>query len=482
MRSKKALINIISSFTLQLITAICGFIVPRYILMAFGSGVNGLVSSITQFLGYIALIEGGVGGVTRAALYKPLAKRDIKKLSGIVKATELFFKKIAYIFVGYTVLLSIFYPLLVANDFDWFYASSLVIIIGVSTFAQYYFGITYQVLLQADQKQYITTWIQITTTVINTILIVILIKLKAQIHVVRLASSLIFILRPLLINFYVNRKYKIIKECEPDNEAIKQRWDGLGHHIAYFIHNNTDVVTLTLFTNIKEVSVYSIYHMIVRAITNIVRIFSTGIEAAFGNMISNNEKESLLRNFRAFDFLSSVVTTTVFTVAGIMMLPFVKIYTKDIIDVNYLRPVFSVLLIMAEAFYCLRLPYQSVALAAGKYRETRNGAFAEASINVILSVILVNFFGIVGVAIGTLLAMMFRTLQYSIFSCKNILGLKIDYIMKRNFVNVVCVLLAIIITSSINLSKVSAYSVWIAHAVVVTLITFGINILLNIIF
>ena len=439
MRSKKALINIISSFTLQLITAICGFIVPRYILMAFGSGVNGLVSSITQFLGYIALIEGGVGGVTRAALYKPLAKRDIKKLSGIVKATELFFKKIAYIFVGYTVLLSIFYPLLVANDFDWFYASSLVIIIGVSTFAQYYFGITYQVLLQADQKQYITTWIQITTTVINTILIVILIKLKAQIHVVRLASSLIFILRPLLINFYVNRKYKIIKECEPDNEAIKQRWDGLGHHIAYFIHNNTDVVTLTLFTNIKEVSVYSIYHMIVRAITNIVRIFSTGIEAAFGNMISNNEKESLLRNFRAFDFLSSVVTTTVFTVAGIMMLPFVKIYTKDIIDVNYLRPVFSVLLIMAEAFYCLRLPYQSVALAAGKYRETRNGAFAEASINVILSVILVNFFGIVGVAIGTLLAMMFRTLQYSIFSCKNILGLKIDYIMKRNFVNVVCV-------------------------------------------
>ena len=42
--------------------------------VAYGSDVNGLVSSITQFLGYIALVEGGVGGVIRAALYKPLAK------------------------------------------------------------------------------------------------------------------------------------------------------------------------------------------------------------------------------------------------------------------------------------------------------------------------------------------------------------------------------------------------------------------------
>ena len=79
MRSRKAIANITSSFILQLVITFSGFIIPRYIITVFGSGVNGLVSSITQFLGYIALIEAGIGGVTRASLYSPLAKNDTAK-------------------------------------------------------------------------------------------------------------------------------------------------------------------------------------------------------------------------------------------------------------------------------------------------------------------------------------------------------------------------------------------------------------------
>ncbi len=482
MRSKKALINIVSSFLLQFVTAICGFIIPRAIIMSFGSDVNGLISSISQFLGYIALIEMGVGGVTRAALYKPLAKKDLEKLSGIIKATELFFKKISYIFVGYTILLSALYPFIVENNFGWFYTSSLIVILAVSTFAQYYFGITYQILLQADQKQYITAFIQIITTVINAILIILLIRSGGNIHTVRLGSALIYVLRPIFLNIYVNKKYEIIKNCEPDNDAIRQRWDGLGHHIAFFIHNSTDVVVLTLFTELKEVSVYSIYHMIVRSITNIVKVFSTGMEAAFGNMISKNERKSLILNFRAFDFISSVVTITVFTVAGIMILPFIRIYTYDITDVNYLRPAFSILIIFAEALYCLRLPYQTVALAAGRYKETRNGAFVEAAINIILSIILVNYIGIVGVAIGTCVAMAFRTVQYSIFACKNILDIKTTYIVKRNIINLVSVLIIILISHSISYGEIYSYIEWGMNAAIVTLIAFCINLTINVIF
>ena len=263
MRAQKALANIITSFALQLITAICGFIVSRHILVAYGSDVNGLVSSITQFLGYIALVEGGVGGVIRAALYKPLAKNETYELSGIVKATEIFFRKVAFIFICYMIVLAIVYPFVVRNSFNWVYTATLVVILGMSTFAQYYFGITYQTLLQADQKNYITKLVRLLTVIVNTILIVVLVKCGASVHIVRFGSSLIFILRPLLLNLYVNRKYDIIKECTPDNKAISQRWSGLGHHVSFFVHKNTDVVVLTLFTNIKLVSIYAIHHMII---------------------------------------------------------------------------------------------------------------------------------------------------------------------------------------------------------------------------
>lgn len=57
MRSKKAILNIITSLLLQVVVLICGFIVPKLIITNFGSDVNGLISSITQFLAYISLLE-----------------------------------------------------------------------------------------------------------------------------------------------------------------------------------------------------------------------------------------------------------------------------------------------------------------------------------------------------------------------------------------------------------------------------------------
>ena len=38
----------------------------------FGSEINGLVSSITQFLSFISLLEGGLGAVVLAELYLPI--------------------------------------------------------------------------------------------------------------------------------------------------------------------------------------------------------------------------------------------------------------------------------------------------------------------------------------------------------------------------------------------------------------------------
>ena len=92
---KVTLINIISSILLQIFTIIYGFIIPKIIIDYFGSEVNGLVSSITQFLSYISLLEGGVTAVIIAKLYKPLVENDNKKISSIIVTANKFYKKIA---------------------------------------------------------------------------------------------------------------------------------------------------------------------------------------------------------------------------------------------------------------------------------------------------------------------------------------------------------------------------------------------------
>ena len=93
-RSKNAKLNMISGLMQELTVVICGLILPRIILSHFGSTYNGIVNSVTQFLGFSVVLRSGLGAVTNAALYKPLADGDIQKVSGIMVATDQFMKKV----------------------------------------------------------------------------------------------------------------------------------------------------------------------------------------------------------------------------------------------------------------------------------------------------------------------------------------------------------------------------------------------------
>ncbi len=488
MRSKKALMNTVASLALQFVTVICGFIVPRLIIGEYGSEVNGLVSSITQFLGYITLFEAGVGGVVRAALYKPLAHNSIDEISGIVKATENFFRKIALIFVGYMLVLAGAFPSIVNKSFDFVFTASLVIIIGISTFAQYYFGMTYTVLTQADQRRYITASLQIFTIILNAIMVVIFVKLGASIHVLKLGTAAVYVLRPLALNLYVKRKYKLNKSVKPNTQAIKQRWDGLGHHIAYFVNLNADVVILTLFSKISaafsiaEVSVYTVYHAVVYGIVSITSSISSGMEAGFGNMIAKNEKENLNKKFGLYEFLSYTIITVMFTCAGILIVPFVGVYTKGITDIDYIRPLFAYLITAAYAAYAIRSPYNILTLAAGHYKQTRNGAFAEAAINVAVSAVGVYFWGIVGVALGTLVAMTFRTVQYAWYLSKNILERNFSVFLKRVLTAALASVISIIIVYLIPDFTVDSYFKWILFALETFAVTATVTLAVSLIF
>lgn len=470
MRSKKALKNIITSLLQQIVTIICGLIVPRAIIGSFGSNVNGLVSSITQFLSYITLLEAGIGPVIKAALYKPIANKDKLQIEKILKASQKFFRVISCIFIIYLIALCFIYPLIVANEFETGYTISLILIIAISTFAEYFFGMVYKLYIQAEQKTYVTSTIQIFTTMANTILVVLLIKFGANIQIVKLGSALIFVLRPILQNIYVKKKYNINFKEVKENYELKQKWDGLAQHIASVVHNNTDVAILTIFAGTTEVSVYTVYLFVVNGVKNLVQALTGGVDASFGDMIAKNETENLNRSFRTYELFYFTLITIVYIITMVMILPFVKVYTLGIKDANYYRPLFAILIILAEMVWSIRLPYSSVTLAAGHFKETRKGAWLEAFINLTLSIILVFKYGIVGVAIGTLVAMIIRTAEFMYHTSKYILKRSIRADIKR--IVVLIIEMVVIVPVGFYISKyiaVTSYITWLILAILIGL-------------
>lgn len=471
MRSKKAVKNIITSLLQQVVTVICGLIVPRAIIGSFGSSVNGLVSSITQFLGYITLLEAGIGPVIKSALYKPIAKKDKTQIEKILKASQRFFRVISGIFIIYLIALCFVYPLIVSTEFETGYTVSLIIIIAISTFTEYFFGMVYRLYLQAEQKTYITSTIQILTTILNAILVVLLIKFGANIQVVKLGSAFVFVLRPIIQNIYVKKKYNIdFKEIKEKYE-LKQKWDGLAQHIASVVHNNTDIAILTIFTTTVEVSVYSVYLYVVSGVKNMVQALTGGVDASFGDMIAKGEQENLNRSFKTYELFYFTLITIVYIITLVMILPFVKVYTQGITDANYYRPTFAILITVAELMWSIRLPYSSVTLAAGHFKQTNKGAWVEVFSNLIISIVLVFKFGMVGVAIGTLVAMTIRTIEFMYHTSK--------YILKRsqmeNIKRIVILLVEMLVIVPIGFFisrfiEVNSYISWLVLAVIVGVI------------
>ena len=479
MRSKKAILNIISSLMLQIVTLICGLIVPKLIIQTFGSNVNGLVSSITQFLAYITLLEAGFGPVVKAALYKPIAQKNREEIENILKASEKFFRVIALIFLIYLIILSIVYPILVNTEFTFIYTMSLVLIISVSTLAEYYFGMTYKLYLQAEQKTYITSIIQIVGYILNTIAIVILIKLNTSIHIVKLVSGFIFVLRPVAQNIYVKKKYKLNFENADKDYNLKQKWDGLAQHIASVVHNNTAVTILTIFTHITEVSVYSVYYLVVKGIKSLIQAFTGGVDASFGDMIAKNEKEQLNKSFKTYELFYYTIITIVYICTFILIVPFIKVYTKGITDANYIRPLFAYLFVLSELVWSIRLPYSSITLAAGHFKQTRKGAWVEAISNIVISLVLVWKFGIIGVTIGTLVAMLIRTVEFIYHTSKYILERNIWVSIKRVILVLIEILITVLLVRILPTIEFISYTNWIIYAILVagvsSLVTVAIN-------
>ena len=424
MRSKKALYNIVSNLLLQIIIVIYGFIVPKIIISNFGSSVNGLIASITQFLSYIVLLESGFGPVVKAILYKPIAQKDNKTIARILKSSEKFFRIIAYIFLAYIAILCVLYPMIVSKDFGYTYTISLIVIIAISTFAEYFFGMVYRLFLQADQKTYVISIIQIATYIISMIVIVILAKFDVSVQVIKLSAGLIFILRPLIQNYYVKKKYNINLKNVEGKYNIKQKWDGLAQHIAAVIHGKTDITLLTIFCSLAEVSVYSVYYLVVKGIKSLFQAFSGGFDASFGDMIAKNEINNLNIKFDIYEVLYYTICTIVYSCTIILIVPFVMVYTKNVTDADYIRYLFGALLVISEYAWSIRLPYSSLVLAAGHFKETRIGAWVETFTNVIISLALISKYGLVGAAIGTILAMTISTIEFVYHANK--------YILKRN--------------------------------------------------
>lgn len=484
-RNKKAVSNIISNIGVQLIVVLSGFILPRLILSCFGSTVNGIVGSISQFLAYAGLVEMGVGNASIAVLYEPIVQKNNDRISIIVSSVRKKYLISGCLYTVIVVALAIIYPLLIDGQIGYWFAFSMIIIIACNSMIDLFIIGKYKVLLIANQKNYILNYLKALKTIISTVLSCVVLILGGSVILVEIIVVLAHFCEAILVSCYTKYCYPNIYYGAPGYIRLAQQKNTLIHQVSMVITYNTDRIVLILAgsqESLKEVSVYGVYALALSAITTGISCFITGMEAIFGEMAAKNEKIKLQKIFELYETVYLFITYLLYACFWALIIPFVRCYTQGVNDINYIRLDVGILFGICGLLASQKDAHGIIIKAYGCYRQTQKYVIAEAIVNIILSVLMAPSMGIVGVLIGTFVSHLITSIAFSHYADKYLLQRNPFRTLRDNFINMAPTLILVLVEIDI-VYAISDWQTWILSAmaifVVNAVVLCGINAMAN---
>lgn len=417
----KLIKNVFFGFGAQLLILAVGFVMRRVVLVAFGSEVNGITATITQIITYITLMEAGVGNATRNCLHKNIAQGDRLEICSTISATKKYFRRITPLYAACVLLFAALFPLMMETEVPARTVRLVIILQGLSFVVDFLFANSYLQLLYADGRGYIPSGLALLERSVAAGLQVLLIWMGYDIVSVQLAYFLGFAVKAIIVNIYIRRSYPWLKK-DPAAAVSKlpQRGAFAVHELTRVVFNSTDVVLVAVFCSVKEASVYSIYSMVFVALYSVFEALFKAIEFNLGAQY-HRDREAYKKMHDAYESMLLCFVFAVVAAACIVILPFVRLYTDGVTDVDYMRPALPVLFALVQVLSVGKLIPQKLVDSAGKTQATVPNTLAEAAINIVASVVFVNLFGMAGVLLGKIVALLYRTNDVVLYANRKVL-------------------------------------------------------------
>lgn len=444
-------------------------------LSYYGSEINGLVSSILQFINYFTIVEAGLSGAAIFSLYKPLAENNYDEINGVVSSAKRYYYQAGGIFTSAVIVLSFVYPIIVhTQSLGTSSMRFLVVMLGAKGFLDFFSLAKYRALLTADQKIFVISISSSIYTILNTILISLFAINSLPITWVYFFSLLPLLVRTFILSFYVKRHYPYIDySASPNNGALKARWDALFQQFVGMAQNSAPPIIATIFLSLKEVSIYAIYNMVISGLNGVLTIFTTNLSPSFGNVIAKNQSETLKKSYHEFEFIYLQLIAIAYSVAYTLIIPFITLYTKGVNDTEYNVPIIATLMVLNGFLYSLKTPQGMIIIAAGHYKETRWRSLLQALILIIGGIILVRPFGLSGIIMGAILSNIYRGIDMFFYVPKRITKLSPFYTLKNYLLQSITIIGTVSVGHLIS-RNVTSWGKWIFIAIVCTVVSISI--------
>ena len=398
--NKKFFQEIIVNFIITFLISLFSFIINKYFTLYLGVQNLGLMKLFTQLLAYLNLAEIGLASASTYALYKPLSEKNYKQISIVINTITSLYNKIFLFVLVIGLLLNPVIPFFIKNkiiDKNIYLYWSLYVI---STALSYSF-VKYSVLLTADQRFCLVRLIQGGSRIFCQILQIIVI--------IKLQSFLIFILLLILDNvtqyifykLYYKKHYSYILKTKLKDKSITNNLKNLfWHKVAGLIVFNTDLILISKFISLEIVGIYASYQMIIQILVTILEIILSILRPKIGKFIAENNKANIFNYWKSLNILFLFISIFFSYCTYKLINNFIALWLGK----QFILSELTLILILINLFVlCFRRITDSFKEGSGFFDDIYLPA-SEAVINFIVSIILVQYIGLNGVIIGTIIS------------------------------------------------------------------------------
>ena len=408
-RIRSATKNIIFGYIGNIATQLLGFILRTIFIAHLGDTLGGINDLYTGILSVLSMAELGVGTALNYSLYGPVARKDYEK----IKSYMLLYKK-AYRLIGLVIAviglaISPFLPYLVkqpqgvgVRDLTLYYFIFLF-----NTASSYFVAYKYS-LVNAEQKNYIQTNVITITKMITVALQIIVIIATENFYLYLLTAAFVELVQKIFVNYYLNRRYPYLLDKnvtrlskEETGEVVTKTKALLFHKIGDVARLQTDSMIISAFINVTLVWYVGNYNMILTSVSNFVNIIFNSVLSSFGNLIATESREKQYSIFKVYRFFACWIYG--FSAVGffILLTPFIVIWQGP---GSTLAASVVACIIIDYYFKGDRIVLSNFKTAAGVFEQDKYLALIQGIVNLIISIVLVQKIGLIGIYIGTIVS------------------------------------------------------------------------------
>ena len=403
-RVHKSMLNAEVNLLFYFLSLFLTFFSRKIFLDNLGAEFIGLTGTLNNILGYLNLSELGISACIGYFLFKPIQTKNRKEIQDILSLLGYLYNWIGGIIFAGAFIISLFFPLIFSNA---------ELSLGIIYFAFYsflgssligYFINYRQILLSADQKNYLVAIYYQSARLVKLCLQIYLAHNYKNLYVWVAVEFLFGIIGCIILNWKINKEYPWLKVDKSQGRLLLKQYPEIItktkqvfiHKIKDFVLVKSDELFIFLFVSLKMVAYYGNYMIIISKLISMFSAVTGSVGASVGNLVAEGNKERMLKVFWEYTTIQHTIAAILSFSLYALLEPFVAHWlgSEFIMDNRIL-----ILLVVYIYITNSRNSVDSFNYAHGMYADVWS-AWAELIINVSVTIICGLKWGIIGILLG----------------------------------------------------------------------------------